>query len=60
MHYVSDCHHTGKEEAIVLLSQYKKKRDVDKKKENFRTLRNNRATADNINGQNAYLTAENL
>jgi hypothetical protein len=31
-----------------------------KKKANFRTLGNNRATDDNRDGQTAYLTAENL
>jgi hypothetical protein len=39
-HYLSDCPHTGKDENIVLLSEYKKKRDVDKKKESFKTLGN--------------------
>jgi hypothetical protein len=57
---LSDCPHTGKDEAIVLLSEYKKKRDGDKKKANFQTLNNNRATDDNRDGQTAYLTAENL
>jgi hypothetical protein len=42
------------------LSEYKKKRDADKKKANFKTLDNNGATADNRDGQTAYLTAENL
>jgi hypothetical protein len=42
------------------LSEYKKKRDADKKKEIFKTLGNNGATADNRNGQTAYLTTENL
>jgi hypothetical protein len=28
-HYLSDCPHTGKDENIVLLSEYKKKRDAD-------------------------------
>jgi hypothetical protein len=46
-HYLSDCPHTGRDEAIVLLSEYKKKRDADKKKANFKTLGNNRATDDN-------------
>jgi hypothetical protein len=45
---------------MVLLSEYKKKRDADKKKENFKNLGNNRATAENRDGQTAYLTAENL
>jgi hypothetical protein len=51
---------TGNDKAIVLLSEYKKKRDADKKKANFKTLDNNGATADNRDGQTAYLTAENL
>jgi hypothetical protein len=59
-HYLSDCPHTGKDEAIVLLSEYKKKRDADKKKANFKTLGNNRATTENKDGQTSYLTAENL
>jgi hypothetical protein len=42
------------------LSEYTKKRDADKVKANFETLGNNRATADNRDGQTAYLTAENL
>jgi hypothetical protein len=42
------------------LSEYTKKRDVDKNKANFKTLGTNRATADNRDGQTAYLTAENL
>jgi hypothetical protein len=50
-HYLSDCPHTGKDEAMVLLSEYKKKRDVDKKKANFKTLGNNRATSDSSDGQ---------
>jgi hypothetical protein len=60
MLYLSDCPHTGKDEYIVLLTEYKKKRDADKKKANFKTLGNNIATSGNKNGQNAYLTAENL
>jgi hypothetical protein len=59
-HYLSDCPHTGKDEAIVLFSEYKKKRNADKKKANFKTLGNNRATADNRDYQTAYLTAESL
>jgi hypothetical protein len=59
-HYLSDCPHTGKDKAMVLLSEYKKKRDADKKKANFKTLGNNRATNDNRDGQTAYLTADNL
>jgi hypothetical protein len=63
---LSDCLHTGKDEAIVLLSEYKmkknadKEKDADKKKANFNTLENSEATADNRDGQTAYLTAENL
>jgi hypothetical protein len=56
-HYFSDCPHTGKDEAMVLLSEYKKKRDADKKKANFKTLGNNGATSKNRDGQTAYLTA---
>jgi hypothetical protein len=59
-HYLSDVPHTGRDEAMVLLSEYKKKRDADKKKANFKTLGNNRATSENRGGQTAYLTAENL
>jgi hypothetical protein len=59
-HYLADYHHTGKHEAIILLSECKKKRDADKKKANFKTLGKNRATTDNRDGQTAYLTAENL
>jgi hypothetical protein len=59
-HYLSDCPHTGKDEAVVLLSEYKKKRDADKKKANFETLGNNGATSVNKDGHTLYLTAENL
>jgi hypothetical protein len=59
-HYLSDCPHTGKDEAMALLSEYKKKWDADKKKANFKTLGNNGATSENRGGQTAYLTAENL
>jgi hypothetical protein len=59
-HYFSDCSHTGKDEAMVLLSEYKKERDADKKKANFKTLSYNRVTADKRDGQTVYLTAENL
>jgi hypothetical protein len=45
---------------MVLLSEYKKKRDADKKKANFKTLCKNGATSENRDGQTAYLTAENL
>jgi hypothetical protein len=59
-HYLSDCPHTGKDEDIALLSEFKKKRDADKKKANFKTLSNNGATSENRDGQTAYLTAEKL
>jgi hypothetical protein len=59
-HYLYDCPNTGKDEAMVMLSEYKKKRDADKKKENFKTLGDSGATADNRDGQTANLTAENL
>jgi hypothetical protein len=59
-HYLSDCPHTGNDEAIVLLSEYKIKRDADKKKASFKTLGNNGAISDNRDGHTAYLTAENL
>jgi hypothetical protein len=59
-HFLSDCPHTWRDEAMVLLSEYKKKRDADKKKANFKTLGKNRATSENRDGQTAYLTAENL
>jgi hypothetical protein len=49
-HYLSDCSHIGKDEAFVLSSEYKKTRDADKKEANFKTLGNNRATADNRDG----------
>jgi hypothetical protein len=45
---------------MVLLSEYKKKRNADKKKANFKPLGNNGETADNRDGQTAYLTATNL
>jgi hypothetical protein len=45
---------------MALLTEYKKKRDADKKKANFKTLDNNRATSENRDGQTAYLTAKNL
>jgi hypothetical protein len=50
---LSDCPHTGKDEAMALLSEYKKKRDADKKKANFKTLGNNGATSENRDGQTA-------
>jgi hypothetical protein len=59
-HYLSDYPHTGKDEAMALLSEYQKKRDADKKKANFKTLGNTGATSEIRNGQTAYLTAENL
>jgi hypothetical protein len=45
---------------MALLSEYKKKRDADKTKANFKTLGNNGATSENRDGQTAYLTAKNL
>jgi hypothetical protein len=45
---------------MVLLSEYKKKRDANKKKANLKPLGNNRATDYNRDGQTAYLTAENF
>jgi hypothetical protein len=59
-HFLSDFPHTGKDEAMVLLSKYKKKRDADKKKANLKTWGNNGAPSENRNRQTAYLTAENL
>jgi hypothetical protein len=59
-HYLSDCPHTGKDKAMVMLSEYKKKRDADPKKANFKTLGNNGATSEDKDGQTAYITAENL
>jgi hypothetical protein len=59
-HYLSDCPQTGKEEDMVLLFEYKKKRNADKKKANFKTSGNNKATSENRDGQTAYLTSENL
>jgi hypothetical protein len=59
-HYLSECPHTGKDEAFVLLSKYKKKGYAARKKANFKTLGNNGATADNRDGQTAYLTADML
>jgi hypothetical protein len=59
-HYLSDCPHTGKNEAMVLLSEYKKKRDADRKKANLKSLGNNGAKSENRDDQIAYLTAENL
>jgi hypothetical protein len=45
---------------MALLSEYKKRRDADKKKANFKTLGNNGATSEIRDDQTAYLTAENL
>jgi hypothetical protein len=59
-HYLSDCPHTEKDEAMALLSEYKKEKDADKKKANLKTLGNNGATSEIRDGQTAYLTAENL
>jgi hypothetical protein len=44
---------------MVLLSEYKEKRDADKNKANFKTLGNNGATSESREGQTAYL-AESL
>jgi hypothetical protein len=43
-----------------LLTEYKKQRDADIKKANFKTLDNNRPTDDDRDRQTVYLTAENL
>jgi hypothetical protein len=59
-HYLSECPHTGKKEASVLLPEYKMKSDADKKRANFKTFGNNGATADNRDGQTASLIAENF
>jgi hypothetical protein len=45
---------------MVLLSEYKRKRDADTKKANSKTLGNNEATSEIGDVQTAYLTAENL
>jgi hypothetical protein len=45
---------------MALLSEYKKKRDADKKYVNFKTFSNIGATSEYRGGQTAYLTAENL
>jgi hypothetical protein len=45
---------------MALLSEYKRKKDADKKKANFKTFGNNGATSENRDDQTAYLTAENL
>jgi hypothetical protein len=37
-----------------------RRRDADKNRENLKTVGDNGATADNRNGQTAYLTAKNL
>jgi hypothetical protein len=58
--FLSDSPQTEKDESMALLSEYKKTRDAVKKKANFKTLGNNRATSKNRDGQTAYLTAENL
>jgi hypothetical protein len=42
------------------LSEYKKKRDADKKKADLKTFCENGTTAGNGNGQTAFLTAENF
>jgi hypothetical protein len=56
-HFVSDCPHTRKDEAIVLLLEYNKKRDADEKKANSKTLGNNRATTETRDGQTACSAA---
>jgi hypothetical protein len=43
-HFLSDCPHTKKDNAIVLLSEYTRKA-------NFKSLGKNRSTADNRDGQ---------
>jgi hypothetical protein len=43
-----------------MLAEYKKKRNVDKKKANLKTLGSNGAMPDNRDSQTAYLTAANL
>jgi hypothetical protein len=58
--YLSDCPHTEKDLSNVLLSEYEKRKNSDKKKVNFKTLSNNGATSEIRDGQTAYLTAENL
>jgi hypothetical protein len=57
---LSDCPHNGKDEAIVLLSEYKEMRNADKKEANLKTLGINGAMADKRDRQTAFLTAENL
>jgi hypothetical protein len=52
-HYLSDCPHNGKDEAMVQLVE-------NKKRANFKNLGNNRATDNNRDGQTAYLTAKNF
>jgi hypothetical protein len=59
-HCLSNCPHTGKDGAMVLLSEYKKKRDADKKKANFKNFGQQGAVADNRDGQTGYFTAGNL
>jgi hypothetical protein len=58
--YLSDCPHNSMDKDIVLLFEYKKKRDADKKKASFKTLGINGATSENRDGQTAYLAAQNL
>jgi hypothetical protein len=48
------------DEAIVILAEYKEKRDADKKKAILKILGRSREMAENRDGQTAYLTAENL
>jgi hypothetical protein len=58
--FLSDCLHTSKKKVIIMLAEYKKERDADKKKSNLSTLRSNCAMADTRDGQISYLTSENL
>jgi hypothetical protein len=53
-------HTLGRTKLLPCCPSTSKKRDADKKKANFKTLGNNRATTENRDGQIAYLTAENL
>jgi hypothetical protein len=59
-HYLSDCLLTSKDDAFVLLAEYKKKRVADKEKASPKSLGSNEAMAENRYEQTAYLMAENL
>jgi hypothetical protein len=59
-HCFLDCSHTSKDKAIVMLAEYKKKRNADKKKANLKTLGRNREKPDNRDDHTASFTAENL